>query len=95
MDKREVILEATLQLVLQEGFYHLNMKKVAAAAGVAAGTIYLYFAGKEELIIELYRYVTQLYLATVMESPESDQDLARKIQDMMRRFLVFFLQRPD
>lgn len=95
MDKREIILEATLQLVLQEGFYHLNMKKVARAAHVAAGTIYLYFASKEELIIELYRYVTRLYLAAVLEVQEGEQDLTLKIQRMMRRFLEFFLYRPD
>ena len=95
MDKRELILEATLQLVLQEGFYHLNMKKVSTAAGVAAGTIYLYFPSKEDLIIQLYRYVMQLYLGAVMEAQEDDHNLTLKIQGMTRRFLLFFLQRPD
>ena len=66
MDKRELILEATLKLILQGGFYHLNMKKVAQESGVAAGTIYLYFASKEQLIVDLYRAVVQRYLAAVM-----------------------------
>lgn len=95
MDKRELILEATLQLVLQEGFYHLNMKKVAKGAGVAAGTIYLYFSSKEQLITELFRYVLGLFLHAVMAVAVADTDPAATIQRMMRRFLEFYLQRPD
>lgn len=94
MDKRELILEATLQLVLQEGFYHLNMKKVAKAAQVAAGTIYLYFASKEALIMELYRYVMHLYLAAISDA-SAEQDVVARLQNMTRKYLQFFLQRPD
>ncbi|RZK61684.1 MAG: TetR/AcrR family transcriptional regulator [Hymenobacter sp.] len=94
MDKRERILEATLHLVQQQGFYHLNMKKVAAAAGVAAGTIYLYFKGKEELIIDLYRHVLQRYLTAVLAAQQAEADPVEKIQGMLRAYLRFFLAHP-
>ena len=94
MDKREQIFEATLQLVLQEGFYHLNMKKVAKAAGVAVGTTYLYFASKEELILELHNHVRRQYLGAVLEAPAPEPDLLRTLQGMARNYLHFFLQRP-
>lgn len=94
MDKREQILEATLQLVLKEGFYHLNMKKVAKAAGVAVGTTYLYFASKEELILELHNHVRQLYLAAGMDARDNASDLLLKFQGMTQSYLQFFLRHP-
>ncbi|RZK61814.1 MAG: TetR/AcrR family transcriptional regulator [Hymenobacter sp.] len=95
MDKRERILEATLQLVQQEGFYHLNMKKVSVASEVAAGTIYLYFKGKEEIITELYRYVMQLYMTAVLAGQQTETDPVLKIKRMLREYLQFFMGRPD
>lgn len=55
LEKKEAILEATLQLITENGFHATPMSQIAKAAGVAAGTIYLYFKNKEELINELYR----------------------------------------
>ena len=40
-------------MVLEEGFTSLKMSALAQKAGVATGTIYLYFEGKEDLINKL------------------------------------------
>ena len=52
--KIEAIYNATLKLVLREGFAGLKMSEVAKEAGVATGTLYIYFESKEELINQLY-----------------------------------------
>lgn len=54
MDKREVILQATLELISEHGFHGTSMSMIWKKAGVAAGTIYHYFDSKEALIRELY-----------------------------------------
>ena len=54
-DKRAAILQTTLDLISDRGFHNTPMSLIAKEAGVSAGTIYHYFAGKDELIFELYR----------------------------------------
>jgi AcrR family transcriptional regulator len=53
-DKQTAILEATLELVAARGFHGTPMSQVAKKSGVAVGTIYQYFPGKEDLISTLY-----------------------------------------
>lgn len=55
-DKQEAIFKSTLLLIHDHGFHGAPMSQIAANAGVAAGTIYHYFASKEELILELFIY---------------------------------------
>ena len=54
-DKRDRILDAALSLFAEFTFAGTAMPMVADRAGVGAGTIYRYFASKEELVNELYR----------------------------------------
>lgn len=55
--KIALVFEATLKLVLKSGFVGLKMAEVAKEAGLATGTLYVYFKNKEDLIDELYFYV--------------------------------------
>ncbi len=52
--KVDAIFNATLKLVREEGLVGIKMSKVAKAAGIATGTLYIYFKNKEELIDNLY-----------------------------------------
>jgi AcrR family transcriptional regulator len=53
--RRAEILDAALQLFSSKGFHDTTMEEVANAAGVAKGTIYLYFQSKEHLLLALKR----------------------------------------
>lgn len=53
-DKREAILAAALRLIARLGLHATPMSAVAKHAGVAAGTLYLYFPSKEAMINDLY-----------------------------------------
>jgi TetR/AcrR family fatty acid metabolism transcriptional regulator len=52
--KRERILDAAVRVFAQEGFYNAKVSQIAHAAGVADGTIYLYFKSKDDLLISLF-----------------------------------------
>ena len=56
-DKRKAILEASLSLITSNGFHGTSMKMIAESAQIAAGTIYVYFANKEEMIKALYQEI--------------------------------------
>ena len=53
-DKREAILAAALRIIARLGLHAAPMSAVAREAGVAAGTLYLYFPSKEAMINALY-----------------------------------------
>jgi TetR/AcrR family fatty acid metabolism transcriptional regulator len=53
-DKRERILDAAETIFAKHGFFAAKVSDVAKEAGVADGTIYLYFKSKDELLISLF-----------------------------------------
>lgn len=53
-DKRERILAAAVKIFAKEGFYNARVSQIAELAGVADGTIYLYFKSKDDLLIQLF-----------------------------------------
>jgi TetR/AcrR family fatty acid metabolism transcriptional regulator len=53
-DKRERILDAAVRVFAKNGFHATRVSDVARAAGVADGTIYLYFVSKEALLVSLF-----------------------------------------
>jgi len=53
-NKIDLIYKASLKLILHEGIAGLTMSKLAKEAGIATGTLYIYFKSKEELLHKLY-----------------------------------------
>jgi|SRR5688572_8104846 TetR/AcrR family fatty acid metabolism transcriptional regulator len=53
-DKRERILDAAERIFARDGFFAAKVADVAKDAGVADGTIYLYFKSKDDLLISLF-----------------------------------------
>lgn len=53
-DKRDRILKAAVKVFARSGFHATRVSEVAKAAGVADGTIYLYFKSKDELLFSLF-----------------------------------------
>ena len=52
--KVDIIFKAGLELITKEGIAGLTMSKLAKKAGLATGTLYIYFKSKEELLNQLY-----------------------------------------
>src|SRR5512132_2077692 len=53
-DKRERILSAAERIFARHGFFAARVSEIAKDAGVADGTIYLYFKSKDDLLISLF-----------------------------------------
>jgi TetR/AcrR family transcriptional regulator, fatty acid metabolism regulator protein len=54
-DKRERILRAAIRVFARKGFYSTRVSEIAKAAGVADGTIYLYFKNKDDVLISIFQ----------------------------------------
>jgi TetR/AcrR family fatty acid metabolism transcriptional regulator len=53
-DKREAILKAAIRIFAERGFFNAQVADVARAAGIAAGTVYLYFKSKDDLLVSIF-----------------------------------------
>src|SRR5881227_1517133 len=63
--KRERILRAAIEVFARNGYFNAKVSEIAKAAGVADGTIYLYFDGKEDLLVTIFREHTRNYLQSL------------------------------
>ncbi len=66
-DKRSLITEAAIEVFAEKGFRNARVSDVAKRAGVADGTIYLYFKNKEDILLSIFEEKMDLLLATLGE----------------------------
>lgn len=56
IDKYHRILEAAVKVFAEEGFHQATVSQIAREAGVADGTIYLYFKNKDDILVQFFHY---------------------------------------
>jgi len=79
-DKRERILRAAVKVFAKNGFYATRVSEVAKAAGVADGTIYLYFKSKDELLVSLFEDRVERLLAFMADELPKRERAAEKLR---------------
>lgn len=81
-EKYHFILDAALKVIAENGYHNAQVSRIAKEAGVADGTIYLYFKNKEDILISLFRDrlgdLVQLFHDSIQETDSADEAL-RKI----------------
>lgn len=87
LDKRERILAAAERIFARHGFFAARVSEIAKEAGVADGTIYLYFKSKDDLLISLFEHrmkqVNAVLSRAIADRPPGDQ---------LRLFIHAYLQ---
>lgn len=83
-DKREAILRAATTVFAERGFFQSQVADVARVAGVAAGTVYLYFRSKDDLLVSLFERTMREALSEgraalqgITHAPERLRQIAR------------------
>ncbi len=74
-ERRQAILDAAQKLFVKHPDRMANVSEVAEAAGLAKGTVYLYFASKEEMLLALHERHTGAFFARFMELTQSGKPL--------------------
>ena len=87
-DKRSLITEAAIEVFAEKGFRQARVSDIAKKAGVADGTIYLYFKNKEDILLSIFEEKMDLLLATLGERLEGVDDPTERI----RRFAQFHFE---
>jgi len=81
-DKRARILDAAVIEIAGHGYYHTTVAMIATRAGVADGTIYLYFASKEEILVGLFERAMERFIAEGLRLPV-EGDAAQRLRALI------------
>ncbi len=93
--KEQLILDTALQLIMRTGLSGLKMSDLAKEAGVATGTVYIYFDDKTALIQRLYVYLLRKSLSDLKADVTDSDPLPVKIQKIARNYLYDNLMYPE
>ncbi|HRH66304.1 MAG TPA: TetR/AcrR family transcriptional regulator [Bacteroidia bacterium] len=90
--KVELIYQAALELVLKQGFSGLKMADVAVHAGLATGTVYIYFKDKETLIHQLYNHLKKKCVEMYAEGLEGEDSFRKLVRRLWKQFFNFCIE---
>src|SRR2546423_5783921 len=86
-DKREAILRAATKVFARNGYFNSKVADVARVAGVADGTVYLYFKSKEDILRSMCRHNTTEAVAAGREEPAKIKARREKLRRIARHHL--------
>ena len=87
IDKRDALLRAPSEPYAAGGFFNAQVADVARTAGVAAGTVYLYFRGKDDLLISIFEKTMKEAIAAGRESIARHTDPLAQLRTIARLHL--------
>jgi TetR/AcrR family fatty acid metabolism transcriptional regulator len=80
-DKRDAILRAAVRVFAERGFFGAQVADIARQAGVAAGTVYLYFRGKDDLLVSIF---DQTMREAIAEGRRAVEGVASPVERLRR-----------
>ncbi|MBO8157076.1 MAG: TetR/AcrR family transcriptional regulator [Bacillaceae bacterium] len=91
---RQELLDAGLEVFLENGFQKTTISQIIKKANKGYGTAYVYFQNKDELFIELMEHVMNRFyeVAELTFEPESKQEAYEQIERQVRLFLTLAVQ---
>jgi len=87
-EKYRKIIAAATKIFAQKGFFKAKVSEIAKEAGIADGTVYIYFKHKDDILISLFEEKMQEVLDNMKEQIDQETDPLKKIE----RFALVHLQ---
>jgi TetR/AcrR family fatty acid metabolism transcriptional regulator len=79
-DKREAILRAATKVFARKGFFNSKVADIASAAGVADGTVYLYFKSKDDILHSIFDRGMEEFISEGKKEIDQITDPAQKLR---------------
>jgi TetR/AcrR family fatty acid metabolism transcriptional regulator len=94
-NKEQAILKAAIRVFAEKGYHESKVSKIAEIAGVANGSVYLYYNSKEELLLRMIESLwSEMTLRIEEVAGRTDQDVMVKIEKMVGAVLDVFTSNP-
>ena len=94
-DKPQNIIEAAVRVFARKGYYNSRVSDIAREAGIAAGTIYLYFKTKDDILVTLFRDKMADFVDTVRKAIAVEPDAASKVRRLVSLHFRILEDNPD
>ena len=92
--QREALVAAAVALLSEQGYAGCSVAAVAARAGVSTGSVYRYFPGKAELVVEVFRGLVGREVRAVEEAAAGPGDLIDRVVAVVETFASRALKSP-
>lgn len=92
---RESILDAALEIIVNEGFNSFTMRRLATAIKMTAPNIYNYFANKDEIYINIVIRGFKILHGIMVKASESEENAFSKIKAIAMAYLQFGMEHPQ
>ncbi|AKP48049.1 TetR/AcrR family transcriptional regulator [Bacillus smithii] len=92
--KYHQIIDAAVITIAENGYHQTQVSKIAKQAGIADGTIYLYFKNKEDILISLFQEKMANFIEKIKEVIAGKQTAAEKIFMMIENHFRILSQNP-
>lgn len=89
-DKYHKILEAAVVVFAERGFFQSTVSQIAKQAGVADGTIYLYFKNKDDILVQFYEYKTSQVFKRFRRAVNQATSAEQKLRSLVHTHLEEF-----
>jgi len=94
-DKPQQIIDAAIRVFARNGYYISRVSDIAREAGIAAGTIYLYFKTKDEILVTLFREKMAGWVARVRGEIAGEADAVARLRKLVALHFAVLEQNPD
>jgi len=94
-DKPQQIIDAAIRVFARGGYYNSRVSDIAREAGIASGTIYLYFKTKDEILVTLFREKMAEWVALVRREIAAERDPLAKIRKIVALHFQVLEENPD
>src|SRR2546425_5803483 len=94
-DKPQQIIDAAIRVFARHGYYNSRVSDIAKEAGMASGTIYLYFKTKDDILVTLFREKMAQWVVAVGMAIADAPDAAAKIRRLVALHLRMLEDDPD
>jgi TetR/AcrR family fatty acid metabolism transcriptional regulator len=89
------IIEAAIRVFARNGYYNSRVSDIAREAGIASGTIYLYFKTKDEILVRLFRDKMAEWVALARREIAAAPDAVAKIRRLVALHFTVLERDPD
>ena len=86
--KYDQIIDAAVKVIAQNGYHHSQVSKIAKEAGVADGTIYLYFKNKEDILVSLFEEKMGKFIQKIEEELAGESSIEAKLLILITMHLM-------
>jgi TetR/AcrR family fatty acid metabolism transcriptional regulator len=94
-DKPQQIIDAAIRVFARHGYYNSRVSDIAKEAGMASGTIYLYFKTKDDILVTLFRKKMTRWVEQVRAAIAVEPDAPAKIRRLVALHFKMLEDHPD